>query len=72
MSNLITKKFKIVGMHCVSCAINIDFDLEDLNGVTTAKTNYAKQMCEVTYEENIISDKDIISQINKTGYEVST
>lgn len=72
MSNLITKKFKIVGMHCVSCAINIDFDLEDLKGITTAKTNYAKQICEVTYDEKYISEKEIISQINKTGYEVAT
>ena len=36
-------KLQIQGMHCSSCAMNIDFDLEDLDGVKSAKTSYAKQ-----------------------------
>jgi len=58
----------IVGMHCSSCAMNIDFDLEDLEGVKTAKTNYAKQKCEVEFDENKITVKEVLNQIQKTGY----
>lgn len=58
----------IEGMHCSSCAMNIDFDLEDLKGVKTAKTSYAKQQCEVEFEEDKITIEGVLKQINKTGY----
>lgn len=60
---------KIIGMHCTGCAMNIDFDLEDLQGIKTAKTNYAKQKCEVEFDEKKITIEDILIQIKNTGYE---
>lgn len=60
-------KLKINGMHCTSCALNIDFDLEDL-GVKSAKTNYAKQESEVEFDEEKITLAEIIEQVKKTGY----
>lgn len=59
---------KITGMHCTGCSMNIDFDLEDLDGVKTAKTNYAKQKCEVEFDDSKISTKEIFEQVKKTGY----
>lgn len=64
-------KLKIGGMHCVSCAMNIDFDLEDIDGVRVAKTSYAKAETEIEFDCNKISDEKIISQIQKTGYKAS-
>ncbi len=61
-------KLDIVGMHCSSCAMNIDFDLEDLGGVKSAKTSYAKQITEVEFDEGKISESEIADQIKKTGY----
>lgn len=71
MSKIVKKKFEISGMHCTSCAMNIDFDLEDLEGVTSAKTNYAKQESEVEFDEEETELKVIIEQIKKTGYTAS-
>jgi len=48
--------------------MNIDFDLEDLNGVKTAKTSYAKQKCEVEFDENKVTIEEVLEQVNKTGY----
>lgn len=63
-------KLKIIGMHCTSCAMNIDGDLEDnVKGIKSAKTNYAKQVCEVEYEEDKTNAKKIIEQIKETGYQ---
>ncbi len=45
------KKFKIEGMHCSSCAITIDMDLEDLDGVGKAQTSYAKSETEIEFDE---------------------
>lgn len=55
-------------MHCTSCAINIDGELEDIQGIRQANTNYAKSQTEVEFDENIITDKQIISIIEKVGY----
>lgn len=64
-----TMVIKIKGMHCTSCAISIDGDLEDyVKGVKSSKTNYAKQECEVEFEE-VVEIKQIITQIKKTGYD---
>lgn len=61
-------KLKIEGMHCTSCAMNIDFDLEDLEGVKSAKTSYAKEESEVEFDEGLVTDGLIIETIKKTGY----
>lgn len=63
-----TIKLKIDGMHCTACSMNIDFDLEDLDGVISAQTNYAKQVSEVEFDEEKVRLKQIIEQIEKTGY----
>lgn len=59
---------KIEGMHCVSCAINIDFVLEDL-GVKSSKTNYAKSQTEVEFDPEKISLQKIVKAIKSIGYE---
>lgn len=63
------KKLKIVGMHCNSCSLSIDFDLEDLAGVTSSKTSYARQECEVEFDEEKIDTEKIILTIRNTGYQ---
>lgn len=62
-------KLRIKGMHCTSCAMNIDFDLEDLTGVESARTDYAREFTEVEFDESRVKVQDLISTIKKTGYE---
>jgi P-type Cu+ transporter len=72
MSNIVKKKLKIEGMHCTACSMNIDFDLEDLAGIKSAKTNYAKQESEVEFDEEQVKIEKIIETIKKTGYKAQT
>lgn len=58
----------ILDMHCSACAMNIDFDLEDLPGINKTNTNYAKQKTIVEYDETQIDVPKIVNQIAKTGY----
>jgi len=60
--------FKIIDMHCTSCAISIDGDLEDTGKIKSSKTNYAKAVTEVEFDAKLISEEEIISIIRKTGY----
>ncbi len=62
--------FKISGMHCSSCAINIDGALEDTDGVVEAKTSYAKGQVEVRFDEGKLNPEKIKEIISGTGYEV--
>ncbi len=71
MSKIVKKIFEIKGMHCSSCAMNIDFDLEDLEGVKSVNTNYAKQESEIEFDEEKLDLKVILEQIKKTGYSAS-
>ena len=68
--SLSTTTFKLSGMHCASCAMNIDFMLEDLEGVEESNTNYAKQESTVQFNSQKIDHEKIISAINKLGYQV--
>lgn len=72
MTKIVKTTLKIKGMHCSSCALNIDFDLEDLEGVKSVNTNYARGESVVLYDEEKVKLEQITSQIKKTGYEVQT
>jgi len=61
---------KIGGMHCTSCAMNIDGALEDTDGVLKATTNYAKSEVTVHFEPKKIKAEKIAAVIVEQGYEV--
>ncbi len=65
------KRFQIQGMHCVGCAMTVDGALEDLPGVKWAKTNYARQIAEVEYDERKVDDAQLIEAIQTAGYQAS-
>lgn len=54
----------ILGMHCASCAINIEKSLKKLKGVKSASVNFATQKA---YIEGEVDDNEIIKTIEKVG-----
>lgn len=68
MGNMVKKKFKIKGMHCSSCAMLIDGDLEELEGVKISKTSYAKEETEVEFDQDKVEVTLILETIEKSGY----
>lgn len=60
--------FTIRGMHCNSCAMNIDGELEDTQGVFSAETNYAKSRTTVTYDPTKVSEGRLKEVIKSLGY----
>jgi len=63
-----TKTLKLHGMHCVSCSMLIEGELEDMG--VQAKANYAKQLVDITYDPKKIKEEAIIGAIQKLGYQV--
>ncbi len=62
---------KLNGMHCVSCALNIDGELEDTPGVISSKTIYAKSVSMVNYDPQKVSLETIKAVIERLGYRVA-
>lgn len=65
-------KLKIDGMHCSSCAMLIDGDLEELEGVKSSVTNYYRQECEVEIEGDKVDVNKLIETVKNTGYQAET
>lgn len=60
--------FKVIGMHCTSCALMIESDLEDAG--VKAKCNYAKETLEVEFDEKKVTEKKISDVVLKAGYQI--
>lgn len=58
------------GLHCTSCATNIDLTLEDLPSVKS-NTNYAKQETKIEFDPAKTTLKEIKSTITELGYKIS-
>jgi len=62
---------KLSGLHCTSCSLNIDGELEDLEGVHEASTSYAKSETIVHFDAEKLSAKKVQEVIEKLGYQVT-
>jgi copper chaperone CopZ len=62
------KTYTIEGMHCTSCAMVIESDLEDIG--VNATCSYAKQSLDVEFDETKVSDEQIHDVVKKSGYTV--
>jgi len=69
-TNLTTSIFKIDGMHCTSCSLNIDGALEDTQGVKNATTSYAKSETKIKYNNSQVNEAELKKIIEKEGYKV--
>jgi len=67
-----TRTFDIAGMHCTSCAMSIDWELEDVDGVAEARTSYARARTEVTFDPDKVSEADLVAAIARAGFGVRT
>lgn len=66
----VKKRFKISGMHCTSCAMLIEGDLEELSGVESAKASYIKSEVEVEFLDDLVGVDKILEIVKKSGYQI--
>ncbi|EDS77243.1 copper-translocating P-type ATPase [Clostridium botulinum C str. Eklund] len=62
------KTLNIQGMTCAACAKAVERASKKTNGVIEANVNFASEKLYIKYDENIVSDKEIIDSIEKAGY----
>ena len=69
MSSTMTRQtLRISGMHCSSCAMAIDLELEELPGVTEARTSFARAITEVVFDPTRVNLDAIVTTIGQVGY----
>jgi len=66
---MIKQVYKVQGMHCSSCAVNLEWMLEDIN--VKAKCHYAQAEIEVEYDPQKITVADIAAAVSRAGYHLS-
>ncbi len=62
----------ISGMHCSNCSLNIDGELEELDGVISAETSYRKSTTTVVYDTTSVDEQKITQHIAALGYTVTS
>ncbi len=69
--NITQTVFKIKGMHCASCARNVEVNVGKLDAVQSVSVNLAGESAAISFDADSTSEKDIINTINKLGFKAS-
>lgn len=64
----VTATFGIDGMHCNSCAMSIDWEVEEVEGVSESSTSYARGSTRVTYDPRAVTTEAILDAIGRAGF----
>ncbi len=64
-------KMSISGMHCASCASNIERSLKKVSGVKNVRVNVVMQKGYAEVEDNV-SDEELKKAVKRAGYEVKS
>ena len=63
------KKYRVEGMHCSNCAMNIEGIEDDLPGIKQVTASYQKGQMVVEFDEAKVSEVQILSAVEKRGYQ---
>ena len=64
-----TTRLNTTGLHCRSCSMLVDMTLDELDGVTEAKTDLATGETIVAFDPDQVSVETIIGAIRSVGYD---
>ncbi|MCB5234479.1 MAG: heavy metal translocating P-type ATPase [Candidatus Cloacimonetes bacterium] len=60
----------IDGMHCASCSANVERNLKDLKGISTAHVNLALEEAMVEFDERKVNKDEIFKSITDLGFSI--
>jgi Cu+-exporting ATPase len=63
-------EIKISGMHCASCALNIEKSLQDVEGVEEAQVNFGTEKATVEYDPEKVELGKLEERVQDAGYGV--
>lgn len=66
---MVKKIFRVEGMSCSSCPMNVESIEDDLPGIKRVSASYQKGNMMVEYDETRVSEAQIIAAVEKKGYQ---
>jgi copper chaperone CopZ len=67
--NMLKKTYRVDGMHCSNCAMNLEGIEDDLPGIKQISASYQKGQMVVEFDEAKVSENQIIAAVEKRGYQ---
>ena len=64
------ESYEIEGMTCTACANAIERGLDKVEGVEKVSVNFATEEMNIEYNDQMLKEEDIYSQVEKVGYKV--
>ncbi len=68
---MIKEVYKIDGMNCAACANAVERATKKLPGVETSEVNLPLNQLTIFYDAKLTSSEDIVSKINRAGFEAN-
>ena len=71
IGDILKSKFSVYGMTCSACSSAVERSVNKLNGIKSAVVNLASNTLVVEFDEELTSEKQIMSAVVKAGYKVA-
>jgi copper chaperone CopZ len=69
-ADMLKKTYRVEGMHCSNCAMNIEGIEDDLAGIKQISASYQKGVLVVEFDELKVSEAQILAEVARRGYQV--
>jgi copper chaperone CopZ len=66
---MVKKTFRVEGMSCSNCPIQVEGIEDDLPGIKQVNASYQKGQMVVEYDETCLSEAEIIAAVKRRGYQ---
>jgi copper chaperone CopZ len=66
---MVKKIFRVEGMHCSSCPMEVESIEDDLPGIKQVTVSYQKAKMVVEFDETKVSEAQIIAAVANRGYQ---
>jgi copper chaperone CopZ len=66
---MIKKIFRVEGMHCSNCPMEVESIEDDLPGIKQVSASYQKGQMVVEFDETKVSEAQIVAAVEKRGYQ---
>jgi copper chaperone CopZ len=66
---MVKKIYRVEGMHCSNCPIEVESIEDDLPGIKQVSASYQRGQMVVEFDELKVSEAQIIAAVEKRGYQ---
>jgi copper chaperone CopZ len=66
---MVKNTYRVEGMHCPNCAMNVESIEDDLPGIKQVSASYQKGQMVVEFDEAKVSEAQILAALDKRGYQ---